>query len=123
MNKFVIEGRLPGLNEYTKANRSNKYMANKMKQDIQAQINDCIVRAVSRNELHVIDKYPVMIAINWYEPNSKRDIDNITFATKFIQDSMVQTGIIIDDSQKYIHGLVHHVEVDKEHPRIEVCFI
>lgn len=31
--KFIISGRLPGLNEYTEACRTNKHKGNKMKQD------------------------------------------------------------------------------------------
>jgi len=55
--------------------------------------------------------------------NKRRDVDNITFATKFIQDALVKQGIIIDDSQKYINQLRHDVKVDKEYPRIEVQLI
>lgn len=57
------------------------------------------------------------------EKNKRRDVDNITFATKFIQDALVKQGIIIDDSQKYINQLRHDVKVDKEYPRIEVQLI
>ena len=40
MNRFVIYGKLPGLNDYTKTNRGNKYLANKLKQETQNNINN-----------------------------------------------------------------------------------
>ena len=120
MNRFVIYGKLPGLNDYTKANRNNKYLANKMKQDIQKTICKYIVFGVSMKDLEKVDRYPIGLTIKWYEPNNRRDIDNITFGTKFILDSMVCMGIIEDDSRKYVDSIEHSVFTDKENPRIEV---
>lgn len=120
MNRFVIYGKLPGLNDYTRANRGNKYLANKMKQDIQKNICKYIVFGVSMKDLEKVDRYPIGLTIKWYEPNNRRDIDNITFGTKFILDSMVCMGIIEDDSRKYVDSIEHVVYTDKENPRIEV---
>ena len=36
--KLVIPGTLPGLNEYTKANRTNKYVAAKFKREAEGLI-------------------------------------------------------------------------------------
>lgn len=107
MNRFVIYGKLPGLNDYTKANRGNKYLANKLKQETQNNINKYIVIAISRGFLKNVNKYPCRLKITWYEPNNKRDVDNITFGTKFILDSMVCMGIIKNDSRKYVTGITH----------------
>ena len=120
MNRFVIYGKLPGLNDYTRANRGNKYRANKMKQDIQKTIYKYIVFGVSMKDLEKVDRYPIGLTIKWYEPNNRRDIDNITFGTKFLLDSMVCMGIIEDDSRKYVDSIEHVVYTDKENPRIEV---
>lgn len=114
--KFTINGRLDGLNEYTKANRGNKYGANTLKKRNQKEV----LQGVYRAKLKPIDKYPLKVKIAWYEPNLRRDIDNVTFATKFILDALVQGGYIVDDSQKYINDISHKVLVDKSNPRIEV---
>lgn len=114
--KFIIDGRLDGLNDYTKACRANRYGANAMKKKNEAKVFEGIKRA----GLTRVDKYPINLYIIWYEPNRRRDIDNITFATKFIQDALVKAGILEDDSQKYIVGVFHRVLVDRENPRIEV---
>ena len=63
---------------------------------------------------------PVKIIFNWYEPNRKRDIDNISFAKKFILDALVAHHILLDDSQKYVIKLEDNVFVDRRNPRIEV---
>lgn len=119
MSKFVIEGRLAGLNEYTRANRNNKYSGANMK-----TLNENIVRlAIRQAKLSKVDKYPIKLKITWYEPNLKRDIDNITFATKFIQDALVKSEIIKNDNQKYINKIEHEVLLDRKNARIEVEII
>ena len=119
ISKFTIYGRLDGLNEYTKANRSNKYKGNKTKQD-----NEFLVSLhIRQAKLKRVDKYPVTLKITWYEENKRRDIDNITFATKFIQDALVKCGVLENDGQKQINKVIHDVKVDKSNPRIEVEII
>ena len=119
MSEFIIYGRLDGLNEYTKANRSNRFKGSKMKADNEA----IVTQAIRRFKLKKIKNYPIHLKITWYEKDKRRDVDNITFATKFIQDALVKQKILIDDSQKYINKLEHDVKVDKEYPRIEVELI
>ena len=114
--KFTINGRLDGLNDYTKSCRANRYGANAMKRKNEAKVIEGIKRARLKKAAH----YPINLYIIWYEPNRRRDVDNITFATKFIQDALVKFGILEDDSQKYIVGVLHRVLVDKDNPRIEV---
>ena len=114
--KFTIIGRLSGLNEYTLSCRGNMYGANSLKKKNQKVIFEEIREAM----LKPISNYPVNLKITWYEPNKRRDIDNIVFATKFIQDSLVESGILENDSQKFITGLNHTVMVDTKNPRIEV---
>lgn len=91
-----------------------------MKKKNERLIMAYILQAVNFGEIYEIKKYPVQLNITWYEPNDRKDIDNITFATKFIQDSLVRTGILEDDSRKYINQVNHTVFTDKENPRIEV---
>ena len=119
MQRFIIDGRLDGLNEYTKANRTNQYKGSDMKK----QNERIVMYYIKQSKLKRIDHYPIKVRINWYESNRRRDIDNIVFATKFILDSLVKLKIIEDDSQKYINEIEHHVYVDSEKPRIEVELI
>ena len=117
--KFTVQGRFPSLNEYTNSNRANRYQGNKMKKKCQQQAFIGILQAkVSR-----VDKYPITLKITWYEPNRRRDVDNITYGAKFILDAMVQAKIIEDDSQKYVVGIENLIQVDSKNPRIEVEII
>ena len=119
MYTFTIPGRLDGLNEYTKANRSNRYQGGKMKTSNEAIITEAII-AAQENGFPKAIPTPIGITCNWYEPNDRRDIDNIVFAIKFIQDALVRAQVIPDDSRKYITKLAHQVFTDKENPRVEV---
>lgn len=114
--KFVIPNRLAGLNEYTSANRSNKYCGSKMKSNNESSV----IWAIRQSKIDKVVNYPITLKITWYEPNMKRDVDNIVFATKFIQDALVKEKIIKNDGQKQINKLIHEVLVDRDKPRIEV---
>lgn len=56
----------------------------------------------------------------WYEPNRKRDLDNICFAKKFILDALVSNGVIESDGWQGVVGFTDQFFVDKNNPRIEV---
>lgn len=113
---FTIHDQLPGLNDYTKTNRGNKYAGAKMKQDVENRIIAAI-----RNQLRgiQIDRC-VHITYIWYEPNRRRDLDNIAFAKKFIQDALVSTGVLQGDGWKSISGFSDGFDIDKGNPRVEV---
>ena len=95
--KFIIPGRLDGLNEYTSSNRTNRYKANNDK-----KVNQMHVKyAIRKAKLSRVDKYPVKLKKAWYEPNKRRYIDNVVFATKFIQDALVNEGTLNDLTKQY----------------------
>ena len=113
---FTIQGRLSGLNEYTKACRSNCYAGDSMKKKNERIIKDSIfeqLRGVKFDN-------KVSISYTWYEKDKRRDLDNIAFAKKFIQDALVEMGVLKGDGWKYIIGLKDEFRVDKNNPRIEV---
>lgn len=113
---LTIPGRLCGLNEYIAAERYNRHKAAKMKADygniVSREISLCLGRIR-------IDK-PVFMEYRWVERNKRRDLDNITFGRKIIQDSLVQCGVLKDDGWKYVVGFSDRFDVDKNNPRIEV---
>lgn len=118
MNKFVIPGRLTGLNESIRIQRTNKYKANNLKKSEQSMI----IAYIRKSKLKPV-KNAVKIKVDWYEPNNRRDIDNITFGIKQIMDSLVLAGVLYDDSRKYVIGIENNVFTDKDNPRIEVELI
>lgn len=116
--QFTILGRFPGLNEYTKANRTSLIMGNKMKRQAQqfAEVN--IINQIGRGTR--IQK-PVIIHYTFFEPNKKRDKDNISsFAHKVIQDALVACGVLENDGWKHVYGDTNTFACDPHNPRIEV---
>lgn len=114
---LIIPGKLCGLNDYIAAERTNRHKGAKMKADsgniVAVAIRQCM-RGVS------IDR-PVEMHYTWYEPNRRRDLDNVSsFGRKVIQDSLVQCGVLKDDGWKYVVGFSDRFEVDAKNPRIEV---
>lgn len=113
---LTIPGTLPSLNQYIAAERSNRYKAAKMKREAQ----DRIIIAVRQCMRGVHIDNPVMLDYLWVVRNKRTDRDNITFAKKFVQDALVQCGVLKDDGWKYVVGFSDRFEVDRSNPRIEV---
>lgn len=112
--KITIKGTMDGLNEYTRANRGNRYSGNKAKKRNQLMVYEALYGRKERFE------DPVHITFTWYEPNRRRDMDNIAFAKKFILDALVGAGVLQGDGWKHISGFTDRFRVSKENPRIEV---
>ena len=112
---FTIRGQLPNLNDYVSANRANRYKGASMKCQAEAIIMHSI-RQIGSLEIN----NPIFLHYTWYEPDKRRDKDNIAFAQKFIQDALVKSKIIKNDGWKEIVGFSHEFAVDKNNPRIEV---
>lgn len=115
--KIIIEGRFPSLNEFIEANRIHKQKGNNMKRNDQRTIS--IYLQQQHRKLH-IDK-PVTLHYTFYEPNKKRDLDNISsYFHKIFQDALVLCGVLHNDSWHYITGFSDEFYVDSKRPRIEV---
>ena len=113
---YKIPGKLPGMNEYTAANRSNAYIGARMKKDCQRDVE---LALHSQGICH--PKEPVKLVYRWYEKNRRRDMDNVAaFGMKVIQDALVGAGVLSDDGWKDIKGFDHTFHVDPKEPRIEV---
>lgn len=115
MQKFIIPGKLDGLNKIILANRTNKYAGAALKR----QNENVVALAIAAARIKPIPN-PVFIKFFWYEPNKKRDKDNIASAKKMIIDALVRSGIIQNDGWKYIIGFSDSFDIDKDNPRIEV---
>lgn len=114
--QLVIEGRLPNLNDYTNACRSKRMAGARMKQETER-----IITAHIQQQLQgVAFTGAVRLSFRWYEPDRRRDLDNICFAKKFILDALVSNGIIKTDSWRGVVGFTDEFFIDKKNPRIEV---
>lgn len=117
IGRFEIPGKLPSLNQVIAKNRGNTYAGNKMKQDTERQIAHCICVAQSKGELEKRYDCRVVVMVDWYEHENRRDVDNVKSANKFILDAMVKTGVLKDDGPKYVKdiiGAVHYPMYDNK---------
>lgn len=114
---LVIPGKLDNLNDYITACRTNQYKGAKIKSSNEHKVIQAIYEQFGRLRRNV----PVYMTYRWYEPNRRRDLDNISsFGRKVIQDSLVQTKVLQNDGWKEITGFQDMFFVDKGKPRIEV---
>lgn len=114
--RLIIPGRLPGLNEYISAERANRYKGAKLKSRSERIISDEIAMQLKGVRI----KNPVEMHYLWIERDMRRDRDNVAFAKKFVQDALVDAGVLVNDDCKHVVGFSDRFEVDKKNPRIEV---
>lgn len=120
MNSFIINQKLPSLNETLRYNRTNAYMGAKFKKDIEEVIGWSIKQALASKSLHRVDA-PVIVKIEWHEKTKKRDVDNIQSSAKFILDALVNQGVLIDDSRKFVKQIYHEIIDDtSDYVKIEL---
>lgn len=117
---LIIAGRLNNMNDYTSACRTNQYKGAKLKQKNENVVKQAIYEQLGRLRI----KKPVRMLYRWYEPNKRRDLDNISaFGRKVIQDALVDTRVLQDDGWRYVKGFQDEFYVDKGNPRIEIEII
>lgn len=114
--KFVFDGRLPNLNDYIKAERTNRYRGAQIKADA----HKAVYAQLKNQNKGLRITCPVYIRFCWIEANRRRDPDNVSsYGRKVILDALVDLGVLVDDSQKYIKGFTDEFYVYRDHPRIE----
>lgn len=114
-HRFIIRGRLPGMNEMTDEARGNRFKSANTKRTCTLL---CAAEAKRQHMPPMVR--PVIVEIMWVEPNMKRDLDNISAGAKYILDGLQAAGVLKNDGWKDVCGLVHHFAVDAKNPHIEV---
>ena len=117
MKKLIIPGTLRNLNDLIAAERTNRYLAAKMKKEDETTVlwaaKGCLRGWKASG--------PVVMHYKWYEKNQRRDKDNISsYGRKIIQDALVKGGYLENDGWENIIGFDDEFYVDKKLPRIEV---
>lgn len=91
---------------------------------MKAEAEETIMWQIRRQLIRLHITKPVILKYNFFEPNKKRDLDNISaFAHKVIQDSLVKTEVLKNDGWNEITGYIDQFYLDKENPRIEVTIV
>lgn len=115
---YTIPGRLPGLNDLLKVRwgaETTRFWNHRIKKKATSQ---CAQWAVAG----LVPKFtkPIVLEINWIEPNRRRDVDNIRTGAKFILDGLVQAGKIPNDTQAWVARITDEFNVDPKTPRVVV---
>lgn len=118
MTKLTINGRLPGFNEMFAAANTNRHIGNHLKQ----QAQNAVMWHIRQQLRGVHYDNPVILHYAYYEPNRKRDKDNVSAgAHKIVQDALVKTGVIRNDGWRDVAGFTDLIwDVDADNPRVEV---
>ena len=120
MQEFTIPGRLMGRNEYDYASRSHWSKAAKAKKAEQERVAWAMREAGIRPV-----EGPIVLAFEFHEKRQRngrmRDHDNIRGgAVKVVLDAMKETGVIVDDSPKYVRNSYSWFAWNDPDPRIVV---
>lgn len=115
---LTVEGRLAGMNEILGSANRHWAAGYRLKKSNMSRVCGaciaCRIKPIPR------DIKPC-ITIKCYEPNARRDEDNVKAgAAKIILDALQEQGILAGDGRKYITLVQPCVEVDRQSPRIEV---
>lgn len=108
---FAVPGRFPSLNEFYR-------MTPAQQGRVKCECDMRVKRAAEGAGLRPVGRCRVEFA--WFEPNRRRDLDNVAFAKKFVLDGLVKAGVLRDDSPRYVLGLADEFGYDRDDPRVVV---
>lgn len=111
---FEIPGKLPSLNDYTRANRAGWQAGASMKR----KAEEAIIAALGAGVPHFTAEVDIWML--WIRPDMRTDKDNVCFAKKFIQDALQKAGVIKGDGWKACTPHDYGFLVNKANPRTVV---
>lgn len=115
-NSFIINNKLPSLNEYIAQCRIHPQKGAKFKREWQERVEYDILIAKQQNRLTAVNK-PIIVHFYYEERTAKRDLDNVaSFAHKIILDALVEMEILKNDTQQWVRGFTdtfYHGKVDR----------
>lgn len=123
--KILIPGQMPNLNDYLSAERirfrTYSGKTNTKGNELKKKWTDYSIIYIRKSVKCLKIQKPVKLNYKFYEPNMKRDLDNIaSFAMKIIQDSLVKANVLSNDGWSWIKGFTCEFYISKENPRIEL---
>ena len=112
---MYIDYDFPNWNKYIEAERTNKYIANNMKQQEKR-----IVKLLCR-KMKPVKNYPVTIIATKYVKTKGTDVDNIRI--KGLIDGLVELGILKNDNMNYVKKVILQAEINKNKTGIDIEII
>jgi len=99
VQRLTIGKKFPSLNDTLR--KAKRHWANYHKEKSELTY---LVKMHCKQQRLRKSRQPVFLQFTWYEPNRKRDMDNVSFAKKYVLDGMVEAGVLDNDSPRYISG-------------------
>lgn len=97
MQRVMIRGKLPSLNEYVEACRRNAFQGASLKRSVEQGVAWQVIKMKPLDE-------PCYFIFTWYEETKRRDKDNVSTARKYIFDALQKAGKLKNDNNRYIIG-------------------
>lgn len=116
--KLIIKGALPGRNEAENAARAHWTKG----RDFKRTWTDYVAYQ-ALGQCAAPFEGTAKVRVTFYEPNRKRDQDNVISGLKYLCDGLVKAGVLKGDSPRYLRFESVRVEYDRDNPRIEVELI
>lgn len=95
--KIYIPYDFPSWNQYISAERTNRYIAAKLKKEEKEAVWACCHGKVYKG------KYPVHLIVKVYPRDKRRDLDG--YRIKGLLDGLVNAKVITDDNLNYIQKI------------------
>ena len=116
MITLTLPGEFCDFNTFQNKTRYNKFAgAGVKKSETERVYWEC-----KSQKIKPVAQYPVTVSFKWYSKNTRKDVDNIAFAKKFILDGLVMAKVIDNDSQQFVKGFSDEFFVDKINQRVEI---
>ena len=109
---LVIDGTMKGLNDWRDAIQRSPHAGNDM-----ARAAKHRVESLARQQMVPRFDGPVVVVFDWFEPNLRRDLDNIAgTGQKWVLDGLVAAGVLPDDDMAHVVGIQHWAHLDALEP-------
>jgi len=117
IGKLTVPLPLPQLNDVLNdAKRHWSFYSIKKKKE-----TDRVTRLAEAARCRSVDR-PVRMWFTWFTKDRRIDPDNLTHGVKYVLDGLVTAKVLSNDTRKWVKGLYHEFEVDKDNPRVEVAW-
>lgn len=109
---LVIDGTMKGLNDWRGAIQRSPHAGNDMARAAKKR-----VAALAREQRVPRFERPVVVTFDWYEPNKRRDLDNVAgTGQKWVLDGLVAADVLPDDNADHVVGIQHWLHFDALEP-------
>ena len=122
---LVVEGELPGLNEFLSWAKQRGFK----KGTVIPGAPYSAAKRLFTNKIALLARvarlkpvtHPVIVRFTWFAANKRRDKDNLAAGgRKVILDGLEQAGVLPRDNWQWIAGFEDRFEIDRKNPRTEV---